>query len=123
MRVDNGQLYTNLNSSGAKLVGADPVKLILNNTTYRAGHIGQFISSSSNLFEIEWYNTASALAGAIFPTILFEAGNGSMLGTLRGVDVSSVTGTLFSTVNANRLQEWSGGVIDAGLSMGAEPRE
>lgn len=69
-------------------------KVIWDNTTVQFGHTGQYLASNA-AFELIWLNTPSALPGATIPTILFN--NVYFVPTLitcRGVDLSSLTGTL-----------------------------
>lgn len=96
----NCQLYLNTATAVALAPGATNASMqraILDNTTLRCSSTSHQIAGRSGAnFEVIWTNTASALAGATFPTVLFNpiSGGSSLTVTCRGVDLSSVTGTL-----------------------------
>jgi hypothetical protein len=102
---DACQLYLNTATAGVKFVNAFSASVILNNSTLRFGNVAQSIlgaSSGSYLLEIVWQNTPSAIAGAILPSILISPGAAApMVVTMRGVDLSALTGTLVQNGNAN----------------------
>lgn len=90
----NCTFYLNSVNPGSTF-GANLQKVIFDNTTVRFGHVGQYIIFSNA--ELLWINTPSALAGAIFPNVLFNlavGGNFQNVFTLRGADLSAITGTL-----------------------------
>lgn len=65
------------------------------NTTVSFGAVGQTIVSNGCAFE--WIDTASAITGSIYPTVLFSGNNSarSTSVTLRGLDLGAFTGTIF----------------------------
>jgi hypothetical protein len=97
-------------NAGGKIQPGQAGTLILDNTTVQFGSTQQGIAGGSSdvPLEILWINTSGAVAGATLPTALFNtlAGSGNsgpLVATLRGVDLSAVTGTLVavgSSVNA-----------------------
>ena len=92
--LDACQLYLNTSTSSVRIQSSAAVNAIFNNTTARFGATGQGFSSAFP-FEITWLNTASAIAGATFPTVLFNVlSNSLMVVTARGVDFSAITGSL-----------------------------
>jgi hypothetical protein len=98
--IDKTAYYQNcsfyLNNTGGSNFAGNSQKIIFDNTTLRFGATTQAIQLSNA--ELIWLNTPSALAGAIFPTTLFSISGGNIQNTamLRGVDLSAITGTLFS---------------------------
>lgn len=91
----NCQLYLNTSNASSQLRTGDPANLVLDNSTLRFGNAGQSVTSSTYPFNIRWLNTSSALAGATFPTALFQGSStGGLLVVARGVDLSALTGTL-----------------------------
>jgi hypothetical protein len=101
---DNCVLYLN-NASATYIEAFGPAGIILNNTPIRFGATTQFIGNPDNspLF-IEWRATPSALPGSV-PAILFAPTTTTpIVATLRGVDLSALTGTLLqnnSSGNSN----------------------
>lgn len=94
---DACQLYLSGAATTAKICNNAATRTVLNNTTLRFSHISQSVIISSGPWELIWQNTASALAGAIFPgTTLFSSGsNATTLSvTMRGVDISALTAVL-----------------------------
>ena len=97
--LKNCALVMNANS-GSHIYSGTPVKLILDGTSIQFGNVSQLLGQAGYPFELVWINKSSAIAGAIAPTILLSGGTaGAQAGTVatfRGVDVSAVTGTLFT---------------------------
>jgi hypothetical protein len=76
---------------------ASLTKAILDNTTVQFGSVNDFIGNQGSIpFELHWINTPSALAGSTFPTNLIQSNTGGNQLTFRGLDLSSVTGTLLA---------------------------
>jgi hypothetical protein len=101
---DGCQLYLNTATTNVKITNNGSATCIFNNTTLRFGHASQSIQGSASSvqpIEIIWLNTASAIAGATIPTSLFTPTNATpmFLVTARGVDLSAITGNLFSTIS------------------------
>jgi hypothetical protein len=90
-------LFYNNNAGSSTFLSGNFQRVILDNTALRFGAAAQPIGLGST--ELVWINTPSALAGAIFPTSLFVPGGGVNTITLRGVDLSALTGTIFSDSN------------------------
>lgn len=67
-------------------------RLELINTTMQFGATGQIIKTNMN-GKVIWRNTASAIAGATFPTTLFFTTSAGVV-VLEGVDLSAIAGTL-----------------------------
>lgn len=67
-----------------------PAGITLNNTTMSFSAVGQLVETAQCRFL--WQNTASALAGAAVPTILFGGAGNNITGevTLDGVDLSAM---------------------------------
>lgn len=90
--------------SAAKFSTNNTARVTLDNTTLQFGAIGQGVApvTASTTFELNWINTASAVAGSTFPTTLFTCTqtSASMLITCRGVDLSAITGTLMAGLAA-----------------------
>lgn len=93
---DTCTLYLNTSTSSAKINTNASNTLILSNSTIRFGAVSQNINPANGTFEIIWFNTPSALAGAIFPTNLISLSNSvtPVLIAIRGVDLSALTTTL-----------------------------
>ncbi len=72
-------------------------KHVLDNCTVQFGATGDTMRLPGNRFE--WINSPSAIAGATFPTTLFATALSDTEVFLRGVDLSAITGTLFSAIN------------------------
>jgi len=101
--LDTCQLsLTGASSSGRMATGVSST-LILNNTTLKFSHVGQFMGSTAGVFEILWLNTAPGIAaGSTVPTQLFTPTSGTTpnLVTVRGVDLSAITTALVTHTNA-----------------------
>jgi hypothetical protein len=96
----NCSFYLNNATSGNFLNNA--IKVVLDNTTLRFGNVNEFWGATNG--ELVWINTSASIVGAVFPTVLFTLAGGAGTGyiaTVRGVDLSSVTGTLVASTNAN----------------------
>jgi hypothetical protein len=94
----NCTFFANTANAGSFYVSVGQ-RIIFDNTTLQFGHTGQAINIGGS--ELQWVNTPSAIAGSIFPTVLFNHTASSSLrtyGTLRGADLSAVTGTLVANV-------------------------
>lgn len=92
----NCSFYLNTATATSSIQGNGPVKVIWDNTTVRFGATGQAIQTTLP-FQLDWINTPAAIPGAIFPTSLFTtSGNGLLLTTLRGIDLSAITGTIYT---------------------------
>jgi hypothetical protein len=76
---------------------ASPVMVVFRNTPVSFGHVGQGFNWVSS--EFSWYDTASAVGSSIHPTTLFSMDVAYQNVYCEGVDLSSVTGTLFSNGN------------------------
>ena len=96
---DNCQLYLNTATAAAKFTNSGGSGIVLNNTTLRFGNAGQTVGLGNPL-EISWLNTTSAIAGATLPTILFTPSNFPQSVTMRGVDISAISGTLVTNGGA-----------------------
>ncbi|MCC8946004.1 hypothetical protein H8A97_13065 [Bradyrhizobium sp. Arg62] len=73
-------------------------KIVFDNTTIKVASTG-FTFKASKTFDFTWINTPSAFAGSTAqPSSLFNGNNGSglLVGTIRGVDLSYLTGTLLA---------------------------
>lgn len=89
---DTCQFYLNTVSTVSIRSGA-AANVVLYNTTVRFGATSQSIQST-NVMDIVWLNTPSALGGAIFPTTLFAATSTQPMSLIaRGVDLSAFTGS------------------------------
>ncbi|MBZ9659763.1 hypothetical protein LB523_11975 [Mesorhizobium sp. ESP-6-4] len=80
------------------------VFIVLENTTMQFGSTSQGCVIAATVF---WRDTASALAGATFPSTLFKglaSGNGSL--DLSGVDLSALAGTIFGAVSSETGQRY-----------------
>jgi hypothetical protein len=102
--LDGCQLYLNTASTTPKIGSGNASTCILHNSTLRFGNASQGIQPSTGgaIFEFIWLNTPSAIAGATIPSLLFipTGANTNMTATLRGVDLSAITGTLVGNANA-----------------------
>lgn len=109
-RVQNGNQFRNCKfrklgttaNSGAITVGDTGVAIQYvhwDNCTVEFGNTGDGISVAGH--SLTWTNTASAIAGATIPTILFRQNSAeSGVINVRGVDLSALgSGTLVSTLN------------------------
>ncbi|QOZ25285.1 hypothetical protein [Bradyrhizobium sp. CCBAU 51753] len=80
-------------------------QVTLDNSTITFSNSSQSINFNGTC-DLRWINTPSALGGSTFPTTLFNNNsfnNGGGLATLRGVDISSVTGTLVAAINGQYI--------------------
>jgi hypothetical protein len=98
---DSCQLYLNTSTASVAITSTASTTCVLYNSTLRFGATSQGVTgnaSAGTILEFIWLNTASALAGATFPTTLFapSSGGAAFLVTARGVDLSALTGTLVS---------------------------
>lgn len=95
----NCEIGLNSANSTLRMCCNNPSKLIFDNTKLRFGHVGQGFGGLGYSFELFWFNTPAALAGATFPTILFSPALTPTTITIvcRGIDLSSVTGTIVGT--------------------------
>jgi hypothetical protein len=98
--LDACQLYINTASASQRIVNGVSSSLVLNNSTVRFGAATDGFSTVTGVFDITWMNTPSAIAGATIPTVLFYNGSNVNLATVRGVDLSAVTGTLVTNNSA-----------------------
>lgn len=74
---------------------AGPQRVIFDNTTARFGATTQFFTLGPS--ELVWVNTPAAIPGATIPATLFNCPSSATTQntvTLRGVDLSAITGTL-----------------------------
>lgn len=84
-------------SSTRMTIGTAPARIIFDNTSITFGHASQAIVSSSVIFDFVWLNTSSPLLGGTLPTSLFTTAAGfTTLFTARGVDLSALTGNLYT---------------------------
>jgi len=94
---DTCQLYLNTATAACRFQGlTTSAQIALYNSTLRFGNAGHSIFMTINTtLQIDWMNTASAIQGTS-PTALFNAPNTlvAFATTMRGVDLSAVTGTL-----------------------------
>ncbi|WP_456816190.1 hypothetical protein [Bradyrhizobium sp. USDA 4508] len=85
------------NASGGSFTSGNPAKVVFDNTTV------QFSNAASRWYygfsvDLTWLNTPSAIVSGTLPSALFGSFGGAMqVHTLRGVDVSAITGTLLTT--------------------------
>ena len=89
------------NATSGSVIGAGLSvisRIVWENTTVQFGHTGQRIGGA-RLTELNWTNTASAIAGATIPTMLFQGGT-CIIATLRGVDVSAISGNITESAGA-----------------------
>ena len=78
--------------------------VILNNTTVKFNNAGASVNAGFCL--LSWQNTGQVLAsGSTVPTILFQTSGSGRLSnvTLSGVDLSQLTGSLFSNAGGNAI--------------------
>ncbi|MVT71060.1 hypothetical protein GPL21_39140, partial [Bradyrhizobium pachyrhizi] len=77
-------------------------KVTFDNTTLQTADTNTSFRASYG-FDFTWLNTPSAIVGATKPSLLFlSQSTGIMLATLRGVDLSALTGTLVAySFNSN----------------------
>jgi hypothetical protein len=101
--LDTCQLYLNSAVAGARIGGGSAAAIILYNTTVRFGSTSQGIGNSASGNEIIWLNTPSSIAGATIPTTLFLPITQECLFTVRGVDLSAITGTLMTNNSGSKL--------------------
>lgn len=101
--MDSSALAVVGGSSGAYITtnAGRAASLVLRNTTVSFSNAGQAFRSPNYNFDILWENTQSALLGTV-PTALFvtTGSSGMMLGTCRGVDLSSLTTALVASTSA-----------------------
>lgn len=105
------KLSSTLNTSAIAFTssasGSPSATVILDNTTLEFGATGDTVSIRSGV-EFIWKNTAAAIAGAVFPTGLFNSATTSIGSTflLDGVDLSALSGkSLFtSTTKIDRVR-------------------
>jgi hypothetical protein len=96
----NCTFYVN-QANGVGGFAANTQRVVFDNTTVQFGNTAHSIGFANA--ELMWINTPSAVAGAIFPTSLFipPGTNVQNAVTLRGVDLSAMTGTLIAPSVAN----------------------
>ena len=102
--LKNCALYLNHTGSSA-WVAVQNCKAVLDNTTIQFGNTSQTISQANG--ELIWLNTASAIPGATLPTALFNplsGGSSQLQTTVRGVDLSAITGSLVKNNNAAQIK-------------------
>jgi hypothetical protein len=97
---DACQIYLNTSNTNVRIGSTSAASIVLNNSTLRFGATAQGVISNGNLLEITWLGTASAIAGASIPSVLFAPQAYPMLVAARGVDLSAITGTLVQNVVA-----------------------
>jgi hypothetical protein len=92
---------------------------LLDNCTMQFGSITDGISTSG--LRTSWINTPAAIAGAVFPTVLFGGATAGIEAILRGVDLSAITGTLVPLVapTACRDIKFIGCKLGAGVVVSA----
>lgn len=94
---DTCQIYLNTATTSCRIQGlSTSAQIALSNSTVRFGAAGQTIFMTINTtLQIDWLNTPSAIQGT-GPTTLFNnaASSVAFSTTMRGVDLSAVTGTL-----------------------------
>lgn len=97
---DTCSFFLNVNNSGNSFTG-NHIRLVLDNTTLQFSHASQVVIFATA--EIVWINTPTPIAGATFPTVLFSIPASNLQQTIfcRGLDLSSVTGTLVSETGAS----------------------
>jgi hypothetical protein len=95
--LSNCQLYLNTSTTSSRIQPATAATLILDNSTVRFGSTSQSIGGNIGPvpFDVYWFNTPSAIAGATIPTILFQPLSIPLLVTCRGVDLSAITSNLY----------------------------
>jgi hypothetical protein len=103
--LDACQLYLNTSTASVRIQSGTTENIILNNSTVRFGATTQGFGGG-NSWEVTWLNTASPIAGATMPAILFNMFTATnMTVTARGVDFSAITGSLVgnSATETNRV--------------------
>ncbi|MES2055811.1 MAG: hypothetical protein V4564_07735 [Pseudomonadota bacterium] len=93
---NQGQIYlknctTIINNTGATcyyLMNAVTGSVIFDNTTVQFGGTGHMIYAAQGV-DFQWLNTPSAIAGSVFPTLLFNMASSQAI-TCRGVDLSAL---------------------------------
>lgn len=82
------------NASVSKLTGNNPRDVTFDNTTYQVTNAASVMEGGQYSGNFTWLNTPSAIPGTP-PTTLLNSGSGAGgQFTLRGVDLSAITGTL-----------------------------
>lgn len=83
--------------SGASIANNNPTKITWDNTTVQFGNAGQNIHFIAYAPDFTWINTPSAIGGTAPTTLISSASaNYAAIMTLRGIDISAVTGTLLA---------------------------
>jgi hypothetical protein len=82
-------------ASTSKFYNNSGVKLLWDNVTLQFSNAAQAIAFSGYFLDLTWINTPAAIVAATLPTSLFSI-NGAAIITLRGVDLSALTSTLFA---------------------------
>jgi hypothetical protein len=87
-------------NGGCRIASNNATKVTLDNTTVTFGNAGQKMFNNLST-ELVWINTPSAIGGVAVPTVLFDdnssSGNATSIATLRGLDISALTTTLYNS--------------------------
>lgn len=98
--IRNGGLAITNTSASAIIQCGSCCQVVLDNTTVQFGNAGQGFYSPNQSMDLTWINTPSAISGTM-PTLLFTpSGSVSSIATLRGVDLSAFTNTIYNATNS-----------------------